>query len=232
LCFEEQQLIRGKSRDFKDLVPTMDNMITFIAIGNSLTVGFIPLRLANQPYSRFLKEITDDFLKQLEMISPFKIRILNKGVNGDLTSNMLLRFKRDVINLKPNYVIILGGTNDIGWNFPVDEIFDNLKKMFEITMDNNIKPIGCTIPSILGWDEGIPPRLKLNKMLKRFCRDKGIPCTDLFAKTCDPKTGRLRSDYSIDGLHLNASGYRKIAETIFEEAIKGLLTYQQEPKPS
>ncbi|MEE8570233.1 hypothetical protein DRO66_05170 [Candidatus Bathyarchaeota archaeon] len=203
----------------------MPRTITFVAFGDSLTVGFIPSRIVTQPYSRFLKEITDDFL--LHSIRPhtFKTRFINRGLNGDLTSGMLLRFNKDVIALKPNYVIILGGTNDMGWGLPVDEIFSCLKTMYEKAVDNNVEPIVCTVPSLLGWDEGIQPRLTLNHLLLHFCHEKNTLCVDLFEATCDSATKRLRSEYSSDGLHFNALGYRKIAETIFKEAVRRILTY-------
>jgi len=195
--------------------------IEFVAIGDSLTVGFITSTFPmNYPYTEFLKEIVDKFLEQLEKNRVIDVTIRNMGVNGELTSDILLRFRRDVIGLKPNYVIILGGTNDIGWGAPVEEVFANLKIMFQMAMDNGIEPIGCTIPSVLGWDEGIPPRLELNELLKRFCREKGVPCADIFSGTCDPETKRLRADCSSDGLHLSELGYRKMAETVFEEALR------------
>ena len=100
----------------------MVKKIDVIAFGNSLTVGFIPSRLANQPYSQFLMEMVNDVLKQLKMNDTVEVRFINKGVNGDLTSSMLQRFRQDVINLSPNYVIVLGGANDVGWNFPVKQI--------------------------------------------------------------------------------------------------------------
>jgi lysophospholipase L1-like esterase len=202
----------------------MPRTITFVALGDSLTVGFIPSRIATQPYPRFLKEITDDFLMYSLKPNAFTTRFINRGVNGDLTSDMLLRFKQDVIALKPNFVIILGGTNDLGWGLPVDEIFSYLKQMYEKAVDNNVEPIGCTVPSLLGWDKGIPPRLTLNHLLQRFCCEKNTLCVDLFEATCVPKTKRLRSEYSSDGLHFNALGYRKIAETIFKEAVHKVLT--------
>lgn len=135
----------------------MAGKVDFVAMGDSLTLGFIPSRLACQPYSNFLKEYTDNFLKGLGRKDAIKIRIINRGVNGDLTSNMLLRFRQDVVDLKPDCVIILGGTNDIGWGFPIEEIFSNLQRMFETAVDNGIKPIGCAVPSILGWMKGYPP---------------------------------------------------------------------------
>jgi lysophospholipase L1-like esterase len=201
----------------------MTRLITFVAFGDSLTVGFIPSRIATQPYSRFLKEIVDDSLKQLEKDSDVEVRFINRGVNGDLTSGMLVRFRKDVIQLNPQYVIILGGANDIGWDLPVEEIFLNLQRMYDMALENNVEPIACTVPSIIGWDEGLPQRVRLNQSIKQYCSERGILFADLYSKTCDPKTKRLRSEHSSDGLHLNTLGYRKIAESIFEEVVKGLL---------
>lgn len=201
----------------------MTRLITFVAFGDSLTVGFIPSRIATQPYSQFLKDMVDDFLKQLEKDSAIKVRFINRGVNGDLTSGMLVRFRKDVIQLNPQYVIILGGANDLGWGFPVEEIFLNLQRMYEMALENKVKPIACTVPSIIGWDEGIPQRMRLNQSIKQYCSEKGILVADLFSKTCDPETKRLRSEHSSDGLHLNTLGYRKIAESIYEEVVKDLL---------
>jgi hypothetical protein len=95
--------------------------------------------------------------------------------------------------------------------------------MYEIALEEKIQPIACTVPSIIGWDKGIPQRLRLNQSIKQCCSEKGILFADLYTKTCDPKTKRLKSDYSSDGLHLNMCGYRKLAESIFEEVVKGLL---------
>ena len=197
-------------------------MIVIVAIGDSLTVGYDPTSI-NHPYTNVLMEKIIVFLKQLEKNHVADIRIRNKGINGDLTSDMLLRFRRDVITIKPNYVIILGGTNDIGWGLQVEEIFVNLKRMFEMAIKNLIKPIGCSVPSILGWDEGILPRLQLNQLLENYCGEKKIPLVNIFRIISNSSTKRLRSIYSSDGLHLNELGYRKIAEAIFEEAVKEIV---------
>lgn len=170
----------------------MVRTVNFVAMGDSLTVGFTPSRSASQPYPNFSKKYADDFLKGLGKKDAVQIRIINRGVNGDLTNHMLSRFRRDVVDLKPDYVIILGGANDLGLGFAVEEIFSNLKTMFEKTLEDGIEPIGCTVPSILGWDEGIPPRLELNRLMRHFCCEREITCADLFAATCGPETKKAQ----------------------------------------
>jgi lysophospholipase L1-like esterase len=170
-----------------------------------------------------LKELADDFLSNSGKNEKIEVRMINKGINGDLTEGMLHRFQRDVIDFKPDYVIILGGTNDIGWGYSTQEIYNNLKTMYLKARENGVEPIGCTVPSVRGWFKGIPPRVEINDLLIDYCRRNEISCVDLFSKTCDPETKRLKSDYSSDGLHLNKLGYRKVAESLFEEYIRDQL---------
>lgn len=201
----------------------MPRIVTFVALGDSLTVGFIPSRLATQPYSRTLQELTEAFLQASPGPPTVTVRFFNRGVNGDLTSDMLLRFSRDVLAFQPNYVIILGGTNDLGWGLPIDDVFSHLIQLYEQALVHDVEPIACTVPSVLGWDDGIPPRQTLNRRLQEWCHEKSLICVDLFAATCDPASHRLRSDFTSDGLHFNPLGYRKIAETIFEDAVRRIL---------
>jgi lysophospholipase L1-like esterase len=200
-------------------------VIRMVALGDSLTVGYIPFRIATQPYSRFLRAMTEDYLKQVAKNSVIDVRIINHGVNGDLTSGMLFRFRRDVIQVQATHVIVLGGTNDLGWGFPVQEILSNIQRMYEMARTHAIHPIGCTVPSIRGWDEGIALRRELNRAIQQYCGEMKIPCVDLFTATCDPTTQRLQAEYSSDGLHMNASGYQILAEAIFQNAIQPLLNH-------
>jgi lysophospholipase L1-like esterase len=201
----------------------MTRLITFATFGDSLTVGFIPSRITTQPYSQFLQGMVDDFLKRWEKNLDVVVQFINRGVNGDLTRGMLGRFRKDVLQIQPHYVIILGGTNDLGWGFPVDEIVLNLQKMYKLSLEHKIEPIACTVPSIIGWDDVIPQRVRLNHLIKQYCGEKGILLADVFSKTCNPITKRLRSEYSSDGLHFTTLGYRKMAETIFEDVVKNVL---------
>ena len=199
--------------------------LIFVAFGDSLTVGFQSPTWHSfwpeiTPYTDFLQTKTENMLRRLGHSGSVIVQFHNKGINGDLTSNMLLRFKRDVIDLKPNYVIILGGSNDIGWGIPTEDIFSNLTKMYIGAEDNAVEPIACTVPSILGFDSYIPPRLELNGLIKKFCVNNKLICVNLFAATSDLQTNRLLKEFSNDGLHLSTKGYEKIAETIFSEAIE------------
>lgn len=207
----------------------MRKTLILVAFGDSLTVGFqSPTPNSpwpeTTPYTRFLEQMIEDTLKRWGRSDALSVQIHNKGVNGDLTSYMLIRFKRDVIDLKPSYVIILGGSNDIGWGVPPIDVFNNLRDMYVDARENGVEPIACAVPSILGFDPYIQPRMELNKLVKEYCLKREMACVDLFTATSDPQTHRLLKEYSNDGLHLNTRGYEKIAETIYREAIEEIIT--------
>ncbi|WP_455286259.1 GDSL-type esterase/lipase family protein [[Eubacterium] cellulosolvens] len=196
------------------------SLVRVVALGDSLTVGFQSFGLfgnteTSTPYTDFLVgHVRRDFPP-----SSLSVEIINKGVVGELSEQMLARFDLDVIRLSPRVVIILGGSNDLGWGLTPQEVFSNLREMYELSLKNQIVPIACTVPSILGFDAAIPLRTTLNKLIQEHCRKSEIRCVDLFTATADPATGRLTSNYSADGLHLNTEGYRKMGDTIYEEGL-------------
>ncbi|MGQ9543792.1 MAG: GDSL-type esterase/lipase family protein [Candidatus Bathyarchaeia archaeon] len=202
--------------------------ILVVAFGDSLTVGYQPPKAntplpKSTPYTVPLKRMVDDALEKIGKLKEVNVTFYNKGVAGELTSDMLRRFDNDVISVKPNYTIILGGTNDIGWSVEPEEIMDNLVQMYEGTSSAGIEVIACTVPSILGARSLINPRVKLNELIKDYCFENEIICVDLFSATVDPKTGELDRKYSSDGLHMNTTGYMKMAETIFAQAFVKLI---------
>lgn len=203
-----------------------NDIIKIIAFGNSLTVGlqigFNGINLfRTTPYTEFLEIIVRNYLISKKV--NLKVEFINMGVSGELTDDMLLRIDRDVIKQKPHYVVIIGGTNDVGWHKKLNDIFQNLKKMYEKTRINKIEPVACTIPSILGFDEFIPPRIELNEQISNEAKRMRIGFADLFSSTVEPRTNRLLEKYSSDGLHLNTEGYRKIGETLFDDWLKAIL---------
>jgi lysophospholipase L1-like esterase len=141
---------------------------------------------------------------------------------------MVDRFDHDVVVPQPKAVIILGGSNDLGWGIEPPSVANNLAEMVDESLEHGIQPVACTVPSVLGFDEGIGPRLQLNQLIKAFSLERNIICVDLFSATADSLTGRLREEYSNDGLHLNPLGYEIVAEAIFLGAISGIISKRLE----
>lgn len=178
-----------------------------IAFGDSLTVGYLSPFEAT-PYAAFLQPL----------LGP-DATIDLAGVSGETTEEMLLRFDRQVIRRAPDYVIILGGTNDLGWGLSIIQIMANLSRMYQTAQKADIVPVACAVPSLLGADEFIPPRVELNRRIQQTANEMKLPFADLFTATSD-SSGRLREEYSQDGLHLTSEGYRKIAQTLYDSVFK------------
>ena len=209
----------------------MEKGLVFVAFGDSLTVGYQSPILGCElppptPYTEFLNERIGK-MPDFDMEDAPRVEFLNRGVVGELTEDMLDRFDRDVVKAEPDFVVILGGSNDLGWGVDPQSVAGNLAEMYREAVGHGIRPIACSVPSVLGFDDGIPPRLVLNRLIKEYSAEHGQICVDLFAATCDSATGRLREEYSSDGLHLNASGYEAMAEAIFSEAVRDIISEYQ-----
>ena len=194
-----------------------------VALGDSLTVGENELSDSGQAtsYPKYLETLVEEHLRNLQ--SDVKVNVLNRGINGDLTSGMLERFSRDVVDQKAGYVIILGGTNDLGWGFDPVTISHNLTTIYDTALNTGIAAVACSVPSILGFDALIPPRLQLNRMIRTEAEKRSMPFMDLFTATADPQTNRLLEDNSVDGLHLTTKGYQQIGKYIFDKWLRALL---------
>jgi lysophospholipase L1-like esterase len=197
-----------------------------VALGDSLTVGAQSQSDSvnyneHTSYPAYLEVLGQQYSDKHQL--GIKVNVVNKGISGDLTSGMLQRFARDVIAENADCVIILGGTNDIGWNLDPTMIARNLGRMYEIAQNEDIVPVACSIPSILGFDHLISPRLLLNRMILTQAQRRNITLVDLFAATADPETNRLLAQYSADGLHLNDEGYKHLGLRVFNQWLKTFL---------
>jgi len=203
----------------------MKNEVVIVAFGDSLTVGYQSPTLGEEfprpaPYTEFLDAMTKRFKQGSANVT--KVEFLNMGIVGELTDDMLDRFESDVVRLGPDFVIVLGGSNDLGWGVEPEAVAGNLKEMYGQALNHDITPIACTVPSVLGYDEGIPPRIMLNRLIRRYSTELDLTCVGLFEATSD-SAGRLREEYSNDGLHMTAEGYERIAEVIFLEAVRSIV---------
>ncbi len=153
-------------------------------------------------------------------------KLINRGINGQTTSQMLIRFRPDVIELNPEAVIILAGTNDIAGNTghtTLETILGNLISMCELAKVNNIKPILSSIlpASDYPWQKGLNPAEKiekLNGMILQYANVNDILYVDYYSVMVNRQKG-LQSIYSEDGVHPNKNGYH-IMTSILQSTLK------------
>jgi acyl-CoA thioesterase-1 len=201
--------------------------LKIVALGDSLTVGENEFELSDSDeygsYPRYLEFLAQRHLNSHQPQSDFKVGVVNKGICGELTAGMLERFSKDVVSERANCVIVLGGTNDIGWSLEPSIIARNLGMIYDAAQSSGVMPVACSIPSVLGLDESIPSRLTLNGMIRTHAEKRSIAFVDLFNATADTQTNRLSEHFSADGLHLNRKGYERMAQTVFDSWLRALL---------
>jgi acyl-CoA thioesterase I len=144
--------------------------------------------------------------------------VINRGIGGQTTPQMLVRFRQDVVDLKPAVVHILAGTNDLAGNTgptSLEAIEGNISSMVEIAQANHI---GVVLASVLPtldypWRRGLDPAPRiaaLNTWMRAFARRRGLVYVDYFPALADP-SGGLKADLAKDGVHPNQAGYDVMA---------------------
>ncbi len=153
-----------------------------------------------------------------------------RGISGQTTPQMLVRFRQDVIDLNPDIVVVLAGTNDIAGNtgpMTLDEIKGNIVSMCELARANEIKVVlASVLPAFqYHWKPELQPAeqiFKLNSMLKDYADRSNIIYLDYFTSMADKQKG-LKEKYTYDGVHPNAAGFEimgQLAEKALETARK------------
>jgi lysophospholipase L1-like esterase len=144
---------------------------------------------------------------------------VNRGISGQTTTQMLGRFKQDVLDLKPKAVLILAGTNDIARGIAAGAIEDNLSMMGDLAKARGIKVLFASILPVSDYHKAEGPRFEMTKnhppftiqqvniWLKEYCRKEGFAYVDYYSAMADAN-GQIPADQSDDGLHPNAKGYR------------------------
>jgi len=158
---------------------------------------------------------------------------VNRGISGQTTAQMLVRFRQDVIDLKPKAVIVLAGTNDIAGNtgpVSLEEIEANYTTLAELARLHNIRLIYSSVLPVHEYTERAgdmfnqrsPDKIRaLNTWLKDYCDKNGCIYLDYFNAMVDDK-GFLKKDLADDGLHPNPAGYKimaPLAESAIEKAL-------------
>ncbi len=178
--------------------------------------------------------ITQGWIDQVpEFFAPEK-HYINRGIGGQTTPQMLIRFRQDVINLNPKVVVILAGTNDIAGNTgpsTLEMIEDNRHSMTELAQANGIAVVLCSVLPVYDypWRTGLEPApkiMELNKRIKEFAASRGAVYCDYFTAMADDRNG-LPKEISGDGVHPNKAGYA-IMQPIVDNAIaRALLMWKK-----
>ena len=175
-----------------------------VFMGNSITEGWLSIRpefFKNKPY-------------------------VNRGISGQTTPQMLIRFRQDVIHLKPSTVVLLAGINDIAENTgpsTIEMIANNIISMAELAKANHINVIICSVlpANNFPWREGLKPAekvRKLNAILQSYSYENKLAYVDYYSAMVNDSNG-LKKELGEDGIHPNKNGYL-IMEPILEKAIK------------
>lgn len=146
---------------------------------------------------------------------------LGRGISGQTTSQMLVRFRRDVLELAPKYVVILAGTNDIALNngkITLENILGNIKSMCDLAKAHKIKPIICSLlpADRYRWRPELKPAqdiVKMNEMLKAYAKSNRIPYVDYHSALRD-ENDALPQKHAADGVHPNVDCYKIMEEII------------------
>lgn len=139
---------------------------------------------------------------------------LGRGISGQTSAQMLVRFRQDVIDLAPQKVVIMAGINDIAQNngyIALENILSNIVSMCELAQTNGIQPVICSLTpaDTIPWRPEIKPAEKvglLNDMLKKYAVQHDILFVDYYTKMVST-SGGLLPNLTTDGVHLNADGY-------------------------
>ncbi|MGB2671540.1 MAG: SGNH/GDSL hydrolase family protein [Candidatus Acidiferrum sp.] len=139
---------------------------------------------------------------------------INRGISGQTTPQMLVRFRQDVIELKPKAVLILAGINDIAENtgkMTLGEIEGNIESMSELARASKIHPVLCSVlpASDFPWHKGLEPAPKvraLNAWIKEYAAKNDFVYVDYYSAMANSEGG-MRDGLSLDGVHPNKAGY-------------------------
>lgn len=173
--------------------------------------------------------ITDNWTRDHGVFFESNPTYVNRGISGQTSAQMLLRFRPDVIELKPKVVVISAGTNDIAGNrgsISIERIAGNIFSMVELAKVNNIKVVlASVLPSTsYSWSPSIEPAdkiIELNKLLKAYADENKIVYLDYYTPMVNEKKG-LKKELGRDTVHPNVQGY-DVMEPLVQEAIKKVL---------
>ena len=215
LAFSSMEVMAQKNNDWarlgryakanKELPAPAKKEKRVVFMGNSITEGWVKIR--------------PDFFEENGYIG--------RGISGQTSYQFVVRFRPDVINLKPKLVVINAGTNDVAENtgpFDLQTTFGNIVSMVELAKANKIKVILTSVlpAAKFGWNKSIkdaPAKIEaLNALIKEYAKKNKIPYVDYYTPMVTGADRALNPAYSKDGVHPTAAGY-EVMEALIKPAI-------------
>lgn len=213
----------------------------FLCFGDSLTAGYpgyypsvngysFGNGNAMSQYEYWLKLKCVEYLNQEhgieQEVAEKGLEFINKGVPGDTSSGLLYR-KQELLEHqpKPDYSIIIIGTNDLGWSGSIDKIISNVKTLHTLSREQDILSIGSIIPPVTRrastrrWEIN---RLDFNDHIEEHFTKSDIPYTK-FGYMVDEEGYLLQENTSGDGVHFSVKGYKQMGLSLFEDVVKSLI---------
>jgi lysophospholipase L1-like esterase len=187
-----------------------------VFIGNSITEGWAPLFPSLFPGKEYI----------------------GRGIGGQTTPQMLVRFRQDVVALQPKVVVILAGTNDVAGNTgpsTVEMIQDNIASMAEIAKANGIRVVLSSVLPVddYPWRRGLEPSPKimaLNAWMRQYASNHGHVYLDLHSAMKNERNG-TRAELAYDGVHPNEAGYRLMAPLTEQAIAAAMRATSSSPSP-
>ncbi|MGY5862819.1 MAG: GDSL-type esterase/lipase family protein [Candidatus Thorarchaeota archaeon] len=195
--------------------PDDESVITILGFGDSLTAGtpgYDPDFGGDErsQYGFWL-------LASGKSEGQHRITFANQGVPGELAQLMHGRLEQLLQRERYDAVIVLGGSNDIGWGYPVHAIFNTLTNLWSLVCDSGARVVACTVPPIGSVFPDIQVKQgELNSLILNAPKEiEELVIVDLFSVLADSDNLLLPAFDSGDGLHLSIQGYRQMGETIW-----------------
>ncbi len=188
----------------------MSSWVVFVFLGDSITAGYqqgpgyLPPRY--YPFTNMLESSIRMRLKEIG--AEVDVAIENKGMDGDSTSGMVNRFPQSVVPEKPDYVVIMGGLNDLFTRIPSDNVYRNLVQLTQLTREAGAEPVVLSTTPVAGSPEFNTQIRALNDRVMQYCEENKVRFIDVFSELLEEDV--LAAEYSNDGVHISDRGYNKL----------------------
>ena len=188
----------------------------------------LPSKQSGEKRIVLLGDSITEFWSQIQPEFFANTSYINRGISGQTTPQMLIRFRPDVLDLHPDVVVILAGVNDIAGNTgptTYDAIFGNIISMVELAKANAIKVILCSVlpANNFYWrpnEKAAETIIQLNQLIQSYAKEHDIPYVDYHSAMADAKNG-LPKEFSEDSVHPNLKGYQTM-QPLLEKAVQKL----------